>query len=126
MVRAVTVVLAFYAVSMVCYGSLEMSHDFLHYLADHHHTSLHSHHHGASHSVRDHEHSHQHSHVAHEHDSEEVDDAAPSPLNFFLYTQLPRAFRFSNASGIGIFPGTSANTSLPELTPPAPPPRKIG
>jgi hypothetical protein len=38
---------------MIFYGAIEIAHDLLHYLADHHHSSLHGHYHDQHHGEVD-------------------------------------------------------------------------
>jgi hypothetical protein len=52
--KGAAIVMIFYSVSMVFYGAIEIAHDLLHYLADHHHSSLHGHYHDQRHSIQDH------------------------------------------------------------------------
>jgi len=90
-----TILLALYALSMLSYGSLEMGHDLLHWMATHYHSKLHNHEHDHHHTFHDHEHhhdSHDHHHLS-ENDSAESTEF-PSLIHFFLYYQQQLRFSF--------------------------------
>ena len=111
---------------MVFSGTLEVGHDLLHYLAEHHYLSAHHHSHGHHHSVRDHDHPHSHKHtnVSHsQHDAPEPENALPSVLSFFLYTQNPPVFTFRNRLFTAIHINTIADVLKPILLPLTPPPQ---
>jgi hypothetical protein len=89
------ILLALYALSMLSYGSLEMGHDLLHWMATHYHSELHNHEHSHHHTYHDHEHhhdSHDHHRLA-ENDSAENTEF-PSLIHFFLYYQQRPSFSF--------------------------------
>lgn len=97
--RFSAMVLILYSISMLSYGSLEMAHDLLHYLAKHHHSTLHSHSHDHHHSVHDHEHSHSHSHshVSQQPvENDQQESSLTTPINFFLFFQSRAKFDFRN------------------------------
>ncbi len=97
--KGVVIVLVSYALSMVSYGALEMGHDLLHYLAEHHRVMMHNHDHDHHHhSVRDHNHGHSHKHtVSHHHETDsKPDEALPSLLSFFLFAETNPEFSFEN------------------------------
>lgn len=125
--RGATIVLIFYATSMVCHGALEMVHDLLHYLAEHHHSTLHDHDHGHHHTVHDHEHHHHHhAEVVHHHDADPEEDQSRSALiNFFLFIQRKPVFAFANLQLSGIFSDLTAHIKTSSLLPPTPPPRFV-
>jgi hypothetical protein len=124
--KSATLLLVTYAVSMVFYGSLEMTHDLLHYLADHHHSTLHSHSHDHGHSVHDHEpehHHHDHASLSHDHETKtNHDEAFPSALNFFLFVQSKMDFRFNNSGWLAISPIQFSNGGVNDKPPITPPP----
>jgi hypothetical protein len=123
--RCVTIVLIFYATSMVCHGSLEMVHDLLHYLAEHHHSTLHDHDHGHHHTVHDHEHHHHHhAEAVHHHDEDsEEDQSRSSRINFFLFIQRKPVFVFANLLILRVFSDRTTNIKTSFLLPPTPPPK---
>jgi len=87
--KGAVILLILYAITMLSYGSLEMTHDLLHYLASHHHSHLHSHAHGDHH----HFHDHQQTVVSHAHDGEEQREL-PTLIHFFLFAEGKPAFSF--------------------------------
>jgi hypothetical protein len=91
--RIAAILLTFYALSMLSYGSLEMAHDMLHWLATHYHSDLHNHHHDHHHTFHDHEHQHTSHHHVSENDSP-GDTEFPSLIHFFLYCQQRSSFPF--------------------------------
>ncbi|HEY9046544.1 MAG TPA: hypothetical protein VIN08_11640 [Ohtaekwangia sp.] len=124
MKKIAVMLLTFYAASMLSYGSLEIAHDLLHWLADHYHTHLHEHEHDHHHTFHDHEHSHgSHNHIT----ENDVDGAEqtdlPILIHFFLYYQSQPAFQFL-VSFTGII-GTNEAFPLKHvyLNPDTPPPQ---
>ncbi|WP_331975462.1 hypothetical protein [Ohtaekwangia sp.] len=84
-----------YAASMLCYGSLEIVHDALHWLSAHHYSHVHEHEHDHHHSFHDHDHSHAENGyiTAHDLDGAEQDDL-PILVHLFLYIQQKPTFQF--------------------------------
>jgi hypothetical protein len=122
--RAATIVLIFYATTMVCGGALEMGHDLLHYLAEHYHSTLHDHEHGHHHTVHDHEHGHDHhAEVSHHHDADhEAPQSRALPIQFFLYVQSVPEFAFYNLLPSGAYTRFRADVTPCFLQPSTPPP----
>lgn len=120
-------VLMLYSISMVFYGSLEIVHDILHYMAEYHHSKIHSHSHDHHHSVRDHDlpkHHHHHSRVSHSHSSDlETDESLPSFINCFLFVQARQSFNFDLNFSTWMYGSRLAKLCLHASVPPAPPPR---
>jgi hypothetical protein len=115
---------------MLCYGSLEMTHDFMHYLAAHNISNLHSHEHDHHHTFHDHEHGHHHDHQerithTHHHSDEATDETLPSLISFFLFIQKKPAFSFHKSSRDLIF--ESVTFSMEDIchNPATPPPEKL-
>jgi hypothetical protein len=110
---------------MLSYGSLEMAHDTLHWMATHYHSELHNHDHDHHHTFHDHEHQHtSHHHHLSENDPPENTEL-PSLIHFFLYYQQRPSFSFL-ISYTGML-GT--NDNFPPLqvdhNPSTPPPQLI-
>src|SRR5690349_10145855 len=84
MKKGAAILLIIYSVVMLSYGSLEMAHDFLHYLGRHHFTHLHDHEHGNHHHFDDH---HHHTSVTHSHDNESSETELPSLIGSFFFIQ---------------------------------------
>jgi hypothetical protein len=122
--RGAAIVLVLYATSMLFYGALEMTHDFLHYLSEHHLAALHSHEHNEHHTVLDHEHHHDHdSHVSHHHeDDHDEDQTLPSFVTFFLFVQNSSEFRFFNSGWQHIILLRQINHAYFKPLPVTPPP----
>ncbi|WP_221409686.1 hypothetical protein [Pseudochryseolinea flava] len=130
--RGVSLVLMFYATSMLFYGSVEMVHDFLHQLAALNISALHSHDHHEHHSMRDHEHGHNHDHHHHHgtvsHHHHEKDDAPsniPFAINFFLFAQSNQEFKFHNPLLLRVVDAQHLEHLSARLLPPTPPPEVL-
>jgi hypothetical protein len=112
----------FYSLSMLSYGSLEMTHDLLHWMASHYHSGIHDHDHGHHHTFQDHEHHHDHDHVTKD-DSHDADQTElPFLIHFFGYYQQETTFQFYRSlseilEGNNVFP-----LKYIYNTPPTPPP----
>jgi len=88
--KIAVMLLTFYAASMLCYGSLEIVHDALHWLSAHHHSHVHEHEHDHHHNFHDHDHSHV---TANNANAAEQDDL-PILVHLFLYIQQKPTFQF--------------------------------
>ena len=96
--KGVTIVLILYSVSMVFYGSVEITHDILHELSDLHVAAFHDHSHDHHHSFHDHHHTADHDHVMHHHaHSDTSDEQLPSMISLFLFIEKNSVFNFANS-----------------------------
>lgn len=94
--KGASIVIVFYAAAMLLQGSLEFTHDVLHYLDRLNLSSLHSHHHDHHHSAGDHIHSHHHHHHhSHSIAVEDERDGGSGLINFFFFTEEHPQFGFS-------------------------------
>jgi ABC-type Zn2+ transport system substrate-binding protein/surface adhesin len=117
--QVVAILLTLYALSMLSYGSLEMAHDLLHWMAAHTHSALHNHEHDHYHTFHDHEHHH-----LSENESPENTEF-PSLIHFFLYYQQRQSFSFI-ISCAGILRTTNAFSILQvDRNPSTPPPQIV-
>jgi len=116
--KGAVILLILYAITMLSYGSLEMTHDLLHYLASHHHSQLHSHAHGNHH----HFHDHQQTVVSHAHDGEEQRELS-TLIHFFLFAERKPAFTFLTEFMVHLcFRPSERNLSNVDQHPDTPPP----
>lgn len=122
------ILMIIYAISMVFYGTVEIGHDVLHYLADHYQSHLHNHHHGHDHSISDHDHHHKHHHH-HEHISHDSGggtqqtESLPSGLSFFLFIESATRFQFTNENFLGMYTEGKSSLRSCYLLPATPPPK---
>jgi len=116
--KGATLLLVLYGLTMLSYGALEMSHDFLHYLASHKHSHLHDHGHSHHHHFSDH---HQHTHV-HSGDHEEPLTETSAPIGFFLFVERQPAFVLKNVSFDLLKFSRAENLSAYAAAPETPPP----
>jgi hypothetical protein len=124
-VKQVTaILLTLYALSMLSYGSLEIGHDMLHWMATHYHSNLHNHDHDHHHTFHDHEHHHDthgHHHLSENNSAEGTE--FPSLIHFFLYYQQRPSFSFIiSYTGILGMPGTFSVQHV-DSDPSTPPPQ---
>lgn len=117
--RYFAVILIMYSTPMLLSGMLELGHDLLHYLANHHHMHLHGHVHHDHHGLRDHgiAMNAPATHI----ENELSEELAPSLINFFLYLQHfdVVAFRATLATvAIQVYSNALTGISFPPLVPP--------
>jgi hypothetical protein len=109
---------------MAFYGSLEFSHDLLHYLAAHHHSAVHSHLHDDDHTIHDHEHFGSGVNHPSEYSHEDgLPESLPSLINFFLYIQYKQVFTFSITFLRVVHIGNLLKLPILEFPPLVPPPQ---
>lgn len=125
--KGAAVLLISYALTMVCSGALELGHDVLHYLADHHHSTLHSHDHDHHHGMRDHGHSHAHQHgsLSHSHETSSEEESRTCIVNFFLFTERSSEFSFHNTLFTRVTVRTGNSSESLYLLPTTPPPQNV-
>ena len=119
-----------YLPAVFSYSVLEITHDTLHFLADHYHSTLHHHTHDHDHQLSDHHvhthspHSHPHVHIAAESHDDEATEANLNKVFYPIsYLESGFCFTFINTfSMIARWKHILPLTSL-EQTPPNPPPQ---
>jgi hypothetical protein len=101
--RFAAILLTFYSLSMLSYGSLEMVHDLLHWMATHYDSEIHNHEHDHHHTYHDHEHQHDDHHYHLSENESSGSSELPSLIHFFLYYQQRPSFSFitSYAGSLG-------------------------
>lgn len=117
--KIAVMLLTFYAASMLCYGSLEIVHDTLHWLSAHHYSHLHEHEHDHHHSFQDHDHS---DITANDTNAAEQDDL-PILVYLFLYSQQKLMFQFLSAFAGELESNEKFTLRYIYLHPSTPPPR---
>lgn len=117
--RTVAIILILYAAPMVLRGSMELGHDLLHYLAAHHHASVHDHPHHEHHGIKDHSHGPAQGTFSNDADS---GPATPALIGLFLFFQQGQTIAFdiirSQTSFCANPPGLTSIHFPPNVPPP--------
>ena len=119
--RKSAIILILYSTSLAFYGSLEMAHDLLHYLATHHHSHLHDHGHDDHHNIRHHGHGNAAENIVGDL-ADASENTLPSVINVFLYTQDNPSMSFDLLNGEVFSIATTPVPSGISIPPPVPPP----
>lgn len=120
MKKGAAIMLIFYSVVMLSYGSLEMTHDLLHYLAAHHHSHVHDHEHGHHHHFND----HHHITASYSHDVESSQADLPSLIGLFTFIQSKPTFAFYTSLSGQVCHSSTLHIQSTELHPLTPPPQR--
>ena len=120
--RYVAAMMILYAAPMVLSGSLELGHDLLHYLAEHHHTNVHDHDHHGHHAVKDHGYGHVSKGHAEHVETETSEETRPSLILFFLFIQPIDPYNCIQVSAAAALSGMASAIRSIDFPPLVPPP----